>query len=218
MVTISRGNIKLGKIFNFSLPCKDTCPGKTTLCEEICYVDGFHRSAREAYQRNYEASLLSTFHAEVIAKLRRVRSRDKVFRIHVSGDFYTQVYIQKWILIARALPDWKFFGYTRSWRVPEFLPHLERLRSLPNVVLYASTDSPQEEGQPGWLVAQLFEDNPSVLRCKEEIFNDLIKQRYNVQSREDIERIAEENELRSIKCDTCRWCIDGRGNIAFKVR
>ncbi|MCH8966458.1 MAG: hypothetical protein IID43_02175, partial [Planctomycetes bacterium] len=27
----------------------------------------------------------------------------------------------------------RFFGYTRSWRVPELLPSLERLRALNNV-------------------------------------------------------------------------------------
>jgi hypothetical protein len=42
-----------------------------------------------------------------------MRSIDTV-RIHDSGDFYSQEYLNKWADVARALPHLTFYAYTKS--------------------------------------------------------------------------------------------------------
>jgi hypothetical protein len=64
----------------------------------------------------------------------------KSLRIHVAGDFYSVPYLQAWLTIARACPGVKFLFYTRSWRMPELLPHLLALASRPNVHAWWSED------------------------------------------------------------------------------
>lgn len=41
----------------------------------------------------------------------------KVFRIHESGDFYNQKYLDKWISIAKTFPNTVFYAYTKSDRL-----------------------------------------------------------------------------------------------------
>ena len=47
-------------------------------------------------------------------------------RIHVAGDFFSQVYFDAWLTVARAHPDRLFYGYTKA------LPFwVKRLNSIP---------------------------------------------------------------------------------------
>jgi hypothetical protein len=62
------------------------------------------------------------------------------FRLHVSGDISTIKYMYDLLTIVKANPEMRFYSYTRSWRVPGFLPHLEIFRNQPNVELFASLD------------------------------------------------------------------------------
>jgi hypothetical protein len=71
--------------------------------------------------------------------------------VHVSGDFYSAAYVNKWIAIATRTPGTTFYAYTRSWRGRN-LPLLEALitlSKLPNFVLNISTD--RDTGIPSWL-------------------------------------------------------------------
>jgi hypothetical protein len=69
-----------------------------------------------------------------------------VLRVHVAGDFFTPAYTAKWIEIATRSPHTRFFGYTRSWRVPKIEPYLRAFAALPNVRLWYSAD--RETGMP----------------------------------------------------------------------
>jgi len=70
-----------------------------------------------------------------------IRARnDKVFRLHVSGDFYSVDYINSWREIAQSCPDTSFYTYTRSWRKPILLPALLDLASEPNFYMWFSCD------------------------------------------------------------------------------
>jgi hypothetical protein len=40
--------------------------------------------------------------------------RRSLFRTHDSGDFFSQEYLDEWIMAARARPDLVFYGYTKS--------------------------------------------------------------------------------------------------------
>ena len=58
---------------------------------------------------------------------------DKV-RIHESGDFYSQEYVDNWAWIASSLPNVVFLAYTKRMNDFDFT----KLRDLPNVIIVNS--------------------------------------------------------------------------------
>jgi Gene product 88 len=66
-----------------------------------------------ARQDNLVASLSDTFVEDMIKVLTSARSYN-VIRIHDSGDFYNQTYLDKWSAIAAALPNRIFYAYTKA--------------------------------------------------------------------------------------------------------
>lgn len=139
---ISPGNSKLGKIFNFSLPPYLTCPGSTEWCKKNCYAIKYtkiYKSCPIAYQRNYEYSVKTDFTYLMINEIKK-RNKNNLFRIHPSGDFYNEEYINKWIFICDNLPDIKFWCYTRSWFEDNLFEGLKKLNELKNIQVILSTD------------------------------------------------------------------------------
>jgi len=144
-------NTKLGKrIAAFSLPAVSTCPGRTRLCEGICYAtSGFFRfkNVRNSLASAYEEACKPGFALRASEELRRRRSIEAV-RIHPSGDFFGTSYVREWIEIVRSNPNVRFWGYTRSWRESAqqadgcegILDALHELSQLPNIELWASID------------------------------------------------------------------------------
>lgn len=59
------------------------------------------------------------------------------FRIHDSGDFFSERYARAWHRICSALSWVHFWGPTRSWRAP-WLDALVELNALPNVAIRPS--------------------------------------------------------------------------------
>jgi hypothetical protein len=138
------GNNHVGwTIHTFSIPAFSTCPGATPACLTACYAMRFlFRSATtlRAHQRNWERALDAPedFAREVVEEIRYKRVRS--LRVHVAGDFFAAAYVRAWTKVARACPGVSFLFYTRSWRVPELVPHLLELASLPNVFAWWSED------------------------------------------------------------------------------
>jgi Gene product 88 len=96
------------------------------------------------FARRLAATKKKSFERKIIAEI--LASQRKIVRIHVSGDFYSAAYVQKWLAIVQACPDVRFYAYTRSWRDPEIRASLERLSRRRNVRLWYSCDA--ETGQP----------------------------------------------------------------------
>jgi len=101
------------------------------------------KSVQAAYTRNYTFSRTEQFVPWMRKYLRTHPVR--VLRIHSSGDFYDEEYVQKWYSIAKACPEVVFYSYTRSWR-DLMLADLIALGRLPNVCLWWSFD--RETGSP----------------------------------------------------------------------
>ncbi|MEM1953379.1 MAG: hypothetical protein QW299_08650 [Candidatus Caldarchaeum sp.] len=149
---------KISKAFVFSIPAVKTCPGRSRLCESVCYADRgryVFPSVRESLQKRWELSRRKDFVAIVnqdFAEIRKLfwlppgKKYTCACRIHGSGDFYDAAYARKWLAIVRENPDVYFFGYTRSWRIPSIRPYLRALAKLPNCRLYLSCD--RETGLP----------------------------------------------------------------------
>lgn len=148
---LTRGNGKLGKIWNFSIPAHHTCPGETSACASVCYASkGWFKAknVKNLYTANLDETKKSSFADKMVNEIAR-NSADLV-RVHVAGDFYSADYISKWTEVARRCPDTKFFAYTRSWRLPALISPLEELAQMPNFYLWLSCDRDTHElhGRP----------------------------------------------------------------------
>lgn len=117
--TVKQGNTKLTKIIGiFSLPRFYTCPGKTRLCSRYCYAEPpeyFRPGVVYSRNKNYAWTKRKDF---VSVMSRIIKSLEfPWFRIHESGDFYNQEYLEKWKKIARNNPQTKFLAYTKNWKL-----------------------------------------------------------------------------------------------------
>jgi hypothetical protein len=72
-------------------------------------------AARNAYQWRYEQTKLDSFVDDMVRDI--VRTKAKFVRVHDSGDYYSRDYINKWLAIANALPNVRFYSYTKSVRL-----------------------------------------------------------------------------------------------------
>lgn len=134
MKLIQKGNAKLHNMYMFNLPatpvvCKRICPGCYAAREQIRFP-----VVLKARESRYAASLSPTFTATIIKELSSLKTKPKYFRIHASGEFYSQAYINSWVTITKAFPNITFFSYTKRLRHFNF----ETLQSLPNFVLIDS--------------------------------------------------------------------------------
>jgi hypothetical protein len=93
----------------------NTCPGATA-CRAVCYAKQgryLMPAVQLARQGNLAATLSETFVEDMVKALKKSRTYN-VVRIHDSGDFYNQEYLDKWASIARAIPDKIFYAYTKA--------------------------------------------------------------------------------------------------------
>lgn len=157
------GNSKLGKgILTFSIPAGATCPGKSDLCASACYAGKGAFSwgnVQQSMQLAYMRTQSPKFAEMCIDELGRKR-KASVVRVHVAGDLYSVEYASKWLEImqnARAKDGklYKYFLFTRSWRLDGFEPVLRAMHDLPNVELFASLDDEMREKYidrlPSWM-------------------------------------------------------------------
>ena len=116
---IKAGNLKLQKSIGvFSLPRYYTCPGKTKLCSAYCYAESPEKMrGGVVYSRNknYAWTQRPDF-VKVVSEMIHNMKFDW-FRIHESGDFYNQEYLDKWLEIVRNNPQTKFLAYTKNWHL-----------------------------------------------------------------------------------------------------
>lgn len=152
-----KGNAKLDKgIHHISLPAGKTCPGASECHSsavkkdgKIRVVDGpkckfrcFAASQEALYPQVYRArehnhKLLKQAKRSGRIKdliLNSLPKNAQIVRIHVSGDFFSQAYLDGWIRVAQSKPEILFYAYTKS------LPYwVARQSEIPNnLVLTAS--------------------------------------------------------------------------------
>lgn len=194
-----------------------TCPGSTEACETICYAKRVVNTAVwDVWKRNSDSETLPWEDDPLPADA-------KIVRIHVSGDFTTQSYIEAWIALATRRSEVLFFGYTRSWNVPQLLPGLERFRALPNVQLFASMDGDMELPPEGWRRAWLEDDiraisggGPGDEQGLEFFLGEGIHN-FKAVDGEPV-YVCPEETGRKPNCQACGYCIRGTsGDVVFLV-
>lgn len=134
MKLIQPGNSKLHNAYMFNIPaakdiCGRTCPGCYSIKEQIRFP-----SVVEARNKRLEASKQKDFASTIISEINALRTKPKWFRIHASGEFYSQSYIDSWTTIAKSFPNITFFSYTKRLKDFDF----SAISSLPNFVLINS--------------------------------------------------------------------------------
>lgn len=117
----------------FSLPAVLTCPGATVECMRNCYArrDERFTSVRGSRIINYLISKRNDFETILENAIRnqiytkrgdlrkRYQGKEIVFRIHESGDFYSDKYMLAWFHVAAKFPEITFFTYTKSFKMYE---------------------------------------------------------------------------------------------------
>jgi len=158
---MSKGNEKLDKtILGWSITPIKSCLN-CSQCKGTCYaVKPYNRypAVKLAWDRNFELAKSGEFMKNIIDQLERVNGA-VVVRIHVSGDFFSQDYIDAWETIAKIFPDVKFYTYTKVMHMFDF----SSITSLDNVNIINSI---AEDGKPN------FGDNDRV--------NELVSMGYRV--------------------------------------
>ena len=116
MMHISVGNSKMGPIPSFSLPPITTCRCGVP-CAKRCYVRRFHKHVLDAFEENLEVAQNLIRLENELNTWFSLHKVVKIFRIHVSGDYFSVPYLKMWIRIARNHKDIQFFSFSKQWDV-----------------------------------------------------------------------------------------------------
>jgi hypothetical protein len=145
---LQQGNGKLGSAIHvWSIPALDTCPGSSAICRSACYALRHRFRFQQVRDRliwNRQQSCRDDFVDRMVAEIRT--QGVLVVRLHVAGDFPDVEYARKWLAIIQQLPRVRFYGYTRSWRLPRIAAVLEQIAVLSSMRLWYSVDD--ETGVP----------------------------------------------------------------------
>jgi len=191
---ISNSNSKLGQfVYHFSISVK-SCAYATPHCDKYCYAKRGKMNVHQnsTYANNYEASKQDNFVEKMINLIYPLSMDLKYFRIHTSGDFYSQKYFDKWVQIASNFPQMKFLAYTRN--------HMIDTNQRPsNLQLLFSCDESTKRL------------NPTIPRVARVIYN----------PKEEVKHlgVALDGVYCDSKCVSCRYCWDDPpNNINFALR
>lgn len=132
---IQKGNTKLHNCYMWNIHADEEICGR--ICPN-CYArkeQARYPTVRNARIDRYVASLENNFSDKIISELGILRNPPKYFRIHASGEFYSQEYIKKWEQIVKNTPNITFYAYTK--RMADF--NFIALAQLKNMVLIDSS-------------------------------------------------------------------------------
>lgn len=119
-----KGNAKLRKLstVGFGIPAYQSADGFKTcpqagVCAAICYArQGAYVWPATVKAREHNLELvrgdLAEFVTQAVSDLSRMKA--KTVRVHDSGDFFSQAYLDSWYSIARQTPGKVFYAYTKS--------------------------------------------------------------------------------------------------------
>lgn len=202
-IYISKGNKKLAPTKNvrymiFNLPAQKTCPFATDMCRKSCYAKKAERcypSVLPSRENNYNASLKDSFADNMIESIGKMlktpsytKARHIIFRIHESGDFYSQDYTNKWKKIInhfKHVKKLRFVAYTKSI---DFFRADNYWKNMENVTLLFS----------------IWDDT------KENIVNEIIKNNLKYYTACDTttwEKLEDRKKCRCENCSTCFKCF-----------
>jgi hypothetical protein len=115
---LSMRNTKIGmnliRTASFGLEALKTCPSAKS-CVIGCFALGgnyLFKTVKDAQERRLQASKQDNFVDVMCQEL--IKLRVGAVRVHDSGDYYEESYLDKWIEIAKKNPSIIFYSYTKS--------------------------------------------------------------------------------------------------------
>ena len=188
MIKLSKTS-KLDGILSWSLQALDTCPASKNkdgslvdACKGCYATTGNYRfsNVRKPREFNKEDFKREAWVSDMVISL----DSSRYFRWFDSGDMFSLELANKILEVMKATPWCKHWLPTRMHKFAKFKDVIERMQSLPNVVVRFSSDSVQGEIINGQTTSTIFSDTVPVgaLECK-----------------------AYEHEG---KCNGCRACYD----------
>lgn len=137
-LTLMRGNNKLGKVLNISLPPEKTCDHNLPCYKSGCYGIKFYRmrpGCRTAWDGNWEMAskhrndYMRQIHGAIISR------NPDMFRWHVAGDIPDAAYLHDMIYIASWTPHTRHLVFTKKYDI--LLQTVEYLPKNLNIVVSA---------------------------------------------------------------------------------
>jgi len=189
---LTNGNSKLGKgIWAFNLP-RSSCHHKTEYCDKYCYAKRgtfATTGVKRAMTLNLRESMKDDFVDRIVGQIRAFYIR--YVRIHPSGDFYSQEYVDKWLEIAKQRPETHFLVYTRNYEA-------DFSQRPNNFKIYYTID------EATTTFNQTIERTATVFKSREDF--------------KHMERRPDGSFVCESKCHSCKACFAGTIDIAFKLR
>jgi len=133
---LSEGNSKLVNMLIFSLPAVQSCLNSST-CAKSCYAmkaqrmypnTEVSRSTNLYLYQHHRTELFDLIVAQIS------KTKKTTVRIHESGDFVSQEYVNFWLDIVAMFPNVKFYAYTKVDKFFDF----SKIESLENFNLIRS--------------------------------------------------------------------------------
>jgi hypothetical protein len=129
------------RVFNFGITAYKTSTGKIVCpfakdCIKFCYAKkGAYNfgNVKPLFEQRYNLTKSEIF-IEAINDSIKAKKVD-ILRIHDSGDFYSNEYINKWITIAKENKNVIFYAYTKS------IPLFEKINLPKNFIIIYSYGS-----------------------------------------------------------------------------
>lgn len=141
----------------FNIPALKTCT-PSDWCKEHCYaLQGrfVWKPIKKAHEWRYKESLKDSFPYKMIKEIKRRRSL-KWIRIHITGDFYSKEYVDKWNIVARSFPEIIFRTNTKR---QDLIPYMFATFP-PNVVLRESIDTTRKPLLPNLIPVAAIKGTP----------------------------------------------------------
>lgn len=155
---LETGNKKTGKsgriydkILVWNIPPRITCPGVSDWCSTHCYNAD---ARKDVYTIDRWCENLWDFHFRLPELKDKIENQINettgrcAVRLHSSGDFFSEEYIDFWKEIILEFPKVSFWGYTRTWNVPCLKDNVNELMNLNNMQLFASYDTTMATSVP----------------------------------------------------------------------
>ena len=117
IVSISKGNSKMGAIPSVSLPACITC-NPNAPCFKLCYaakITRLYKTVKTAYENNL--NILTENPGAYWDQVKQGAAMARYFRYHVSGDIPNIEYFKQMIKLAEELPKTSFLAFTKQYNI-----------------------------------------------------------------------------------------------------
>jgi hypothetical protein len=139
-LSMGNGKLKSEKITSFGLVAGVTCPGAAQCNDKrFCYAQNGRYIMSDAMRvrtENFLSSKQKHFVSSMVTLLRTLPKGWDTVRLHDSGDFYSQDYVEKWEEIIFLNKNKFFYTYTKSLNL-----NFKKLTEKSNVLLIQSEGS-----------------------------------------------------------------------------